>query len=109
MRKYIFIFLLLIASTAMADKTQEGIWVEKGKDAVREKLVDPNSADFKDVFFHRGTSDMPAVCGQVNSKNRMGGYTGYTDFISVVKMTLFVSDFESQAEFNKAWNKMCVL
>ena len=39
-------------------------------------LVDPQSAQFSDVNTSGG-----ATCGLVNSKNRMGGYTGQKSFI----------------------------
>jgi hypothetical protein len=40
--------------------------------AIKEKLIDPESARFK--FPEIATTDV--YCGLVNSKNRMGGYTG---------------------------------
>jgi hypothetical protein len=39
--------------------------------AVRDQLIDPASAEFSEV-----TSKGNVTCGLVNSKNRMGGYTG---------------------------------
>lgn len=53
----------------------------KHEDAAREvvlsKLNDPSSAQFSDVM----TYDTDVVCGRVNAKNRMGGYTGAQVFI----------------------------
>jgi hypothetical protein len=48
---------------------------------IKDSLVDPDSAEFKWIdrtFYMAG--GIPAVCGQVNSKNRMGGYSGYAWF-----------------------------
>jgi hypothetical protein len=39
--------------------------------AVRDQLIDPASAEFSEV-----TTKGNVTCGLVNSKNRMGGYTG---------------------------------
>jgi hypothetical protein len=44
------------------------------------KLTDRESARFDDLFkVHADSGE--AVCGMVNSKNRMGGYVGVTGFI----------------------------
>lgn len=40
-------------------------------------LIDPVSAQFKDLVF---SSRHNAWCGQVNSKNRLGGYVGWEYF-----------------------------
>jgi hypothetical protein len=50
--------------------------IADAKDTVKEKLVDPRSAEFKNV---RATAT-GNVCGEVNSKNRMGGYVGFKHF-----------------------------
>jgi hypothetical protein len=42
-------------------------------------LVDPDSAKFNDVRYFPKTG---AGCGLVNAKNRMGGYTGFTEFVA---------------------------
>lgn len=44
--------------------------------AVKEHLIDSDSAKFKLPEYKGGD----IYCGQVNAKNRMGGYTGYTVF-----------------------------
>lgn len=59
-------------------------WVElrpvsRVKQMVLSMLVDPDSAKFQDVSNERKAD---ASCGAVNSKNRMGGYTGFIKFIA---------------------------
>jgi uncharacterized lipoprotein NlpE involved in copper resistance len=65
--------------------------VRDAKRVVREQLVDPKSAQFENVVVQEEESN-PAgdrivpvqkatTCGWVNSKNRMGGYTGAERFI----------------------------
>lgn len=44
--------------------------------SVRERLVDPASAEFSEV-----TTKGNVTCGLVNSRNRMGGYTGRQLFL----------------------------
>ena len=46
------------------------------KTAVKDQLVDPESAIFSDIETKDGVT-----CGVVNSKNRFGGYVGQRAFI----------------------------
>lgn len=49
--------------------------MEIAKEAVRKEMKDPDSALFKNVRL-----DGIMICGEVNAKNSMGGYPGYTQF-----------------------------
>ncbi|RWR50638.1 hypothetical protein EOW65_06710 [Sinirhodobacter ferrireducens] len=49
------------------------------EDAIRSQLRDPDSAKFSDIVAD-GNSAMITVCGNVNSKNGYGGYTGKIPF-----------------------------
>lgn len=53
---------------------------------VLERLNDPDSAQFRNEWLLFGWSswspDANVLCGEVNAKNRMGGYTGYVKFSS---------------------------
>ena len=46
---------------------------------VMDVLKDPDSAKFRGVKFFRRSG---AGCGEVNAKNSMGGYVGYTWFVA---------------------------
>jgi len=48
------------------------------KQAVREQLIDPDSAKFEAIY--KGKTEKH-WCGMVNAKNRMGGYAGATPFV----------------------------
>jgi hypothetical protein len=58
------------------------------KAAVAKELLDPASAMFRDVRFDpisakahgKVSSSLLSYCGEVNAKNRMGGYVGYKKF-----------------------------
>lgn len=50
----------------------------KAKEAVKQTLVDPSSAQFRDVEVCSG--DREVWTGEVNAKNRMGAYVGFTPF-----------------------------
>lgn len=45
---------------------------------VLENLRDPNSAQFRRVA--TSTRDPNVVCGEVNAKNALGGYSGFRSF-----------------------------
>lgn len=46
-------------------------------EAVRERLYDPESAQFRGVrVVYAG------YCGEVNAKNKMGGYVGFREFFA---------------------------
>ena len=80
-----------------------GAW----KGAVEEVLVDPDSANFKDVIFVKDISGTAFACGEVNSKNQLGGYTGYKGFITAgLKDYTFIEG--STKGFSKYWNEICV-
>jgi hypothetical protein len=49
--------------------------------AVRGSLRDPDSASFGSLFEGRGIVGRVTICGEVNSKNGFGGYTGMTPFV----------------------------
>lgn len=46
------------------------------EDAVRESLVDPDSAKFGEIVEYTEKEGGERACVMVNAKNRMGGYTG---------------------------------
>lgn len=60
------------------------------RDALDGVLLDYPSARFRDV-----AADEIVVCGKVNSKNRMGAYVGWTNFVVVIttdEASAFVDD-----------------
>jgi hypothetical protein len=51
----------------------------QAEEAVKRLLIDPGSAQFRDVVsYPNGAAER--YCGEVNAKNRMGGYVGFTKF-----------------------------
>lgn len=59
-------------------------------------LIDPNSAMFRNVRVRDVTLEtgetVRRVCGEVNAKNRMGGYVGFEMFGGVMKGGTFVRE-----------------
>jgi len=105
----------LLSSTVFAgpedayNRTVDGqkiAWMDKGMEAVRAKLKDPRSADFRNVFFHRGSQNVPVTCGEVNSKNSFGGYIGFQRFVSAGQADLTYLE-EQVADFPELWRLLC--
>ena len=80
---------VLLAGTLGACSPSARHWlaVRQAEQALKAEFTDPSSAEFRGVTYHayRAISDehgpLPIVCGEVNSKNRMGGYVGFTRFV----------------------------
>lgn len=93
-------------NAARDNEIKEMVWVEKGKDAVKARLKDPDSAKFREVYFFRGKDNIPMTCGQVNSKNSFGGFSGFQHFVSGGSAELTFLEKEVK-DFHKAWNRYC--
>lgn len=72
-------------------------------------LVDPGSAQFRNVTYH-GAGGV-SVCGEVNAKNRMGGYNGFMRFWSYRKADgEWAADIQSdddEESFDVMWRLTC--
>jgi len=98
---------LLLLGCGKKERTQK----EKDKDIeigmqiiaekfVRGVLKDPDSATFR---------NWNGPCGEVNSKNSFGGFTGYQRFIAASeKLVILENDSGLSGEdFQGIWNKAC--
>lgn len=93
---------------ASSQASNEAEWIVRGQAAVRAKLKDPDSAQFRNVRFHQGKDGVPMTCGEVNSKNSFGGYGGFQGFVSAGKEDLtFLAEQMDESEFAKVWNQFC--
>lgn len=81
--------------------------IAAAQSAVKRKLVDDGSARFRDVSVVVQSSGAKAVCGEVNAKNRAGGYAGYQHFISAGTEEHTYLE-EQVPDFASAWNELCV-
>ncbi len=89
---------------AKHDEQKQDTWIAISKTAVKNRLRDPKSAEFKDVYF-KSYDSTPMVCGTVNSNNGFGGKTGFQRFVASGVELVFLE--EEVSEFNKAWKKIC--
>ena len=60
--------------------------------AVKEKLNDPDSAQFRLITKAKDDQVGGIYCGEVNAKNAMGGYVGYRAFVVIDGKTLSIAD-----------------
>lgn len=70
---------------------------------VLAKLSDPDSAKFRGETLHGDwTVNGSFICGEVNAKNRMGGYVGYVPFWAAFGEHADVGSDELMADVVKA-------
>lgn len=74
-----------------------------GEKNVLARLKDPDSAKFGGQFV--GSAGIP--CGEVNSKNSFGGYTGFQRYMASGGGLVFIESDMAADEFQKAWMKLC--
>lgn len=90
MRKLRLPFVLILAVLAGCTDA-DSARIDLARNAVKEKLSDPGSAQFRNDRITEAEPGIKAkggfyVCGEVNAKNRMGGYTGFTQYVaSIIK------------------------
>lgn len=66
--------------------------------ALKNFLKNSESAELRN---HNGN------CGEVNSKNSFGGYTGFKRFIASPTIVAVEGENMDSDEFQKAWNQVC--
>ncbi len=75
--------------------------------SVREKMIDPESTRFRNIRAYDATltdgQGYRYVCGEVNSKNRMGGYTGFTAFKGRYQGEAFVLEYVDGPDSQNAY------
>ncbi|MEJ1140293.1 hypothetical protein [Stenotrophomonas sp. CCNWLW162] len=72
--------------------------------AVRAELKDPDAAQFKEVRANYTEEFGVVVCGRVNGKNELGGYTGFRRFVSGGKSVIL----EGRDNVVDAWVGACL-
>lgn len=89
------------------DTGKQIVWNERGKDTVRSKLKDPDSAEFRNVQFYSG-GPSPTTCGEVNAKNSFGGFSGYERFIAVGSTMSVLESEMKPNEMDRLWASVCI-
>ena len=95
--------------SATEKKAQQEKWfgaetIIAAQRAVRASRKDPDSAQFKDVYANYTEEFQVVACGRVNSKNSLGGYTGFKRFVSNGKSAII----EGRDNVADAWAGACL-
>lgn len=90
---------------AVQRQVRRAAWIDQGEAAVRHELKAPASASFRDVRFYSG--QLPAVCGQVNADNSLGGRAGFQRFVSLGSPGKTYLE-EQVSDFPALWGRLCV-
>ena len=98
--RFTLILSLALCGSAFAQTTADRIKafdVEKSKQLVADELSDPDSAKFRKMYISQFVNPNNGkitlwLCGELNAKNKMGGYVGYRQFLA----------FDDMAQINPA-------
>ena len=81
-------------------------WIDRAKSIVLKNSLSADSADFRGVYFHRGFSNRPVTCGEVQLSKGSKVLVDYQRFIYAGLTTAY---FENDIKnFDIFWEKMCV-
>jgi hypothetical protein len=70
----------LVSWAALRSSDEERLH-ESVRELVRSGAFDPEAMRFRNMASRTTPTGFHVVCGEVNGKNRMGGYTGYQPFV----------------------------
>lgn len=74
--------------------------------AIKDVLIDSDSAKFRNVYYVIAGGRTSFACGEVNSKNRLGGYMGFKGFITAGLKEYTFLEGETDG-FNEYWKQVC--
>lgn len=90
-------------TAAQKQKEDAATLTTLGEKYVKEKILEPNQAQFRNQFIGKGG----APCGEVNAKDAFGGYIGFQRYISVARELTMLAQDVSPAEFDAQWQQLC--
>lgn len=62
---------------------------------LRQGLFDPDSAQFRNMrLVSNWQKDSSVLCGEMNARNRMGGYIGFVKFVVLTPRLYYIDDDE---------------
>ncbi len=76
---------------AFYEKSTDSNRIKEGVKVLKNSLRDPYSAHTRNLYVKK-FSDGMVVCGEVNAKNALGAYTGYTKFAAGATEAFFASN-----------------
>ncbi|MEC8124588.1 MAG: hypothetical protein VX125_12210 [Pseudomonadota bacterium] len=79
----------------------------KAKRLIKNISKDPNSLKFRNITTNKTQKFGEIACGEFNSKNSLGGYIGFTRFISNGSTIFIEGENDSSIPFSKIWKEGC--
>lgn len=93
-----------VAGAKLHAAEDEAAWIAYNKDKVLERLPDPDSARFRNLFFSRNAG-VPVACGEVNAKTASGTFSGFVPFVGAGSLgAFFPGDVD---DFDALWQWFC--
>lgn len=90
-------------SQAQIHSEQAATMTSQGEKYVKEKVLEPGAAQFRNQFIGKGG----APCGEVNAKDAFGAYIGYQRYIAVARELTLLAHEVAPAEFEESWSRLC--
>lgn len=79
--RMIIVLLVSIGGAALASPIIIDVYkIKKAENMIKSRMKDPSSAQFRNIKI-KSDSLVDEVCGEVNGRNSMGGYVGFSLFI----------------------------
>ncbi|MBL4835735.1 MAG: hypothetical protein JKY26_17430 [Pseudomonas sp.] len=105
MRSLLVILLLVFAPLLLAAEPPLSAFERQEIEKLKLQLVDPESLNLRGVFTATLENGASVVCGEMNAKNRSGGYNGFERFIVAGRIVRVAS--ESPETFVELWPMIC--
>lgn len=110
--KLALVFIFSHGNHAYANQDLEN-FVAKAKKNVTEDLLDPDAAKFRNLEIRETTGangkKFIALCGEINTKNAMGAYTGFKKFNADNESAVIVGSNISLAAIHSIfYSKSCI-
>lgn len=100
-KKILVIVLVMIASVLGYIRYTVYAQQQGELEKVKAGLKDPASAQFRNVKYNNGKA---SVCGEINSKNSFGGYTGFGRFCMYLgEYVLFEGAIDFENKGSRFW------
>jgi hypothetical protein len=93
------------APTSKPNPLGERRFIASEEDKLRADLNDPESARFRAEFVS-ASGGAPMVCGEINYRNNVGGYSGFQRFVAGAAARK-TRDQTAAGEFDVLWSKHC--
>lgn len=109
--KILKIFVAIVGAMMAMQATQaqmmmkeRSVFIKEAKEQVANSMIDPESARYRNLFLSELATQ--ALCGEINGKNRYGGYVGFQKFYSI-PFGSAISTGQDDKSFEIGWNSYC--